>query len=132
MQVKATVFGFLCVCFSNTLYADYDVADLEKLFTDKQQRARIDALRSGRSTNPGLKKAKRVSVQGYVTRSNGKSVAWINNSNTLEKKIAGGVNVNKASIGKNKKVVVSVDGRNVKLKPGETWHAQTGRIVDNQ
>lgn len=132
MQVKPTIFGFILLCFSNILYADYDVGNLNKLFTDKQQRAQIDAIRSGKSTKPELKKANRVSVLGYVTRSNGKGVAWVNNKSTLEEANVGGVNVNKASIGKNKKVVISVDGRNIKLKPGETWDTQTGRIVDNQ
>ena len=132
MQVKSIISGLLCFICSGVLYADYDAANLQKLFTDKKQRAQIDAVRSGNYTEPGLKKTNSVKVLGYVTRSDGESVAWINNQNTLTGSKVGKVKVQQSSIGKNKKVGVTVDGKHVHLKPGESWSVETGKIVDKQ
>jgi hypothetical protein len=115
------------------LHADYDAADLQKLFTDKKLRARIDATRSGDYT--GLDKQKQTSkikVSGYVKRSNGKSVVWVNNKSTLAGSKIGDVKVHRSSIGKDKKVTISVDNKTTRLRPGETWYKETGKIVDNQ
>ncbi len=118
---------------SNILYADYDAADLQNLFTDKLQRARIDATRSGKRTGSDTRQqTSKIKVSGYVMRSDGKSVVWINNKNTLESPRIGDVQVHLSSIGKNKKITVSVNGKRKQLKPGEVWHKETGKIVDNQ
>ena len=132
MQVKSIISGLLCFICSGVLYADYDAANLEKLFTDKKQRAQLDAVRSGSYTEPGLKKTKRVYMQGYVTRSDGRSVAWVNNKNTLASSKISGVKVQQLNIGKNKKVGVTVAGKHKHLKPGESWYVETGKIVDKQ
>ena len=132
MQVRLFTTGLICIICSTPLFADYDAADLKKLFTDKRQRVQIDAARSGNYTAPGLQKTNKVSVMGYVTRSDGKSVAWVNNKNTLDSSKIGEVKVQQSNIGKHKKVGVTVDGAHVHLKPGETWHKETGKIVDNQ
>ena len=126
MQVKSIISGLLCLIYSSVLYADYDAANLHKLFTDKRQRAQIDATRSGNYTEPGLKKTTRVKVLGYVTRTDGKSVAWVNNKNTLDSSKIGEVKVRQSNIGKYKKVGVTVDGRHVHLKPGEAWSVGSG------
>ena len=47
MQAKKITIGLICMMCSSALYADYDAEDLQKLFTDKRQRAQIDAARSG-------------------------------------------------------------------------------------
>ena len=133
MQIKLIITGLFCMIYSNILYADYDAADLQKLFTDKQQRARIDVTRSGKHTGSDVQKqTSKINVSGYVTRSNGKSVVWINNTNTLDSPRVGNVRVHQSSIGKNKKVTVSVDNKTTRLRPGETWYKETGKIVDNQ
>ncbi len=133
MQIKLIIAGLFCMICSNILYADYDAADLNKLFTDKKQRARIDATRSGDYTGSDIRQqTRKIKVSGYVTRSDGKSVAWINNKNTLDSPRVGSVKVHQSSIGKNKKVTISVDNKTTKLRPGETWYKETGKIVDNQ
>lgn len=104
---------------------------LQNLFTDKKQRAQINASRSGKSTNAELKKTDKISVSGYITRTGGKSVAWVNNKNTLDTTSVGDVKVHQASIGKNKKVGLTVGGKHVRIKPGETWYKETGKVVDN-
>ncbi len=131
MLVKSIVSGFLCLIYSSVLYADYDATNLQTLFTDKKQRAQIDASRSGNYTEPGFKKTKRVYMQGYVTRSNGKSVAWVNNKNTLDSSNIGEVKVQQLNMGKNKKVGVTLGGRHVHLKPGESWYKETGKVKGN-
>ena len=133
MQVKSITVGLMCLLCSSVLYAEYDADDLQKLFTDKKQRAQIDAARSGNYTGSELQQqTSKVNVSGYMTRSDGKSVVWVNNRNTLESSKIGDVRVQQSNIGKDKKVGVTVDGRHVHLKPGETWNKETGKIVDNQ
>jgi hypothetical protein len=117
---------------SSVLYADYNSADLKTLFTDREQRAQIDAIRSGKNTSVKSPQTTRIKVSGYVTRSDGKSVVWVNSKNTLESSTVGNVKVYQSSVGANKKVTLSVDGKTRRLKPGETWHKETGKIVDSQ
>ena len=128
MSLKLIITGLFCMIFSSALHADYDVADLKKLFTDKRQRAQIDATRSGNFTGAELpqQQTNKIKVSGYVTRSAGKSVVWINNKNTMDTSKIGNVKVQQSNIGKNKKVGVTVDGRHVHLKPGETWSEDSG------
>ena len=127
MQIKLIITGLFCAICSNILHADYDAANLQKLFTDKQQRARIDATRSGKRTGSEMKKqTSKIKVSGYVTRSDGKSVAWINNKNTLDSSKIGEVKIQQSNIGKNKKVGITVGGMHVHLKPGETWSEDSG------
>ncbi len=133
MQFKLVITALFCMICSNVLYADYDAADLQKLFTDKKQRARIDAARSGNDIMPDSRQqTRKIKVSGYVTRSDGKSVVWINNKNTLNSPGPGDVKVHQSSIGKNKKVTVSVGNKTAKLRPGETWFKETGKVVDNR
>ncbi len=112
---------------SNVLHADYDAVDLQKLFTDKKLRARIDATRSGDHTGSDKQQqTRKIKVSGYVKRSNGKNVVWVNNKNTLESSKIGKVKVQEANIGNNKKVGITVDDTHVHLKPGETWSEDSG------
>ena len=54
------------------------------------------------------------------------------NTNTLDSPVVGNVKVHQSSIGKNKKITVSVDNKTTRLRPGETWYKETGKIVDSQ
>ena len=117
---------------SSLLYADYNSADLQTLFTDREQRAQIDAIRSGKNTGVKSPQTTRIKVTGYVTRSDGKSVVWVNNKNTLESSTVGDVKVYQSSVGTNKKVTLRVDGKTKRLKNGETGNTETGKIVDSQ
>jgi hypothetical protein len=40
--------------------------------------------------------------------------------------------VQQSTIGEDKKVTISVDNKTTRLKPGETWYKETGKIVDDQ
>jgi len=131
MQVKLILTGLFCIFCSSAVHADYDATNLNKLFTDKKQRAQIDAARSGSYSGSDLQQTSDVNVSGYVTRSDGKSVVWVNNKNTLDSSKLGDIKVYNSSIGKNKKVTISVNGKTARLKPGETWSESTGTIKDN-
>lgn len=128
LKIKATSSFFmatLSIICCGTSYAEHDVEELNTLFTGKEQRASIDAARSG-NASPELQKSNKVTIDGYVTRSDGKDVVWVNNRNTLDDSTVGGVKVQQSNIGKNKKVGVTIDGTHVHLKPGETWSEGTG------
>jgi hypothetical protein len=131
MQIKSIIIAFLCAMSSGALHAEYDAADLKKLFTDKKQRAQIDAVRSGNYSEAGSQKTNQVKVSGYVTRSDGKSVVWLNNKSTLDSSRLGDVKIRQSTVGKNKKVTITIDGKTNRLKPGETWLKETGQIVEN-
>ena len=131
MHFKLIIIGLISMVCSSALHADYNEDYLKKLFTDKKQRAKIDAVRSGKTFGSESQQTNEIYVNGYVTRSNGKSVVWVNNKNTLDSSKIGNVNIHQSSAGKNKKVTISVDGKTVRLKPGETWLESTGKVNDN-
>jgi len=131
MKRVYTLLTLTCILFSNLAIAAYDSASLKTLFTDKSQRAQIDAQRSG-VVVPGKTslQSNKVKINGYVTRSDGKSVVWVNNKNTLESSTVGNVKIQQGNIGKDKKVGVTVDGKHHHLRPGETWDKISGAVVD--
>ena len=130
MRVKTIFAGLLFALYSSVSSAQYDANDLDKLFTDKSQRARIDAARSG---NSGFEtqRVDKVKVSGYMKRSDGKNVVWVNGESTIDKSRLGDIRVHQKSIGKEKKVTISVDGKTVRIKPGEAWLKDTGNVVDS-
>jgi len=125
LQVKLVtgVFFILCSCVA---HATYDAADLKKLFTDKGQRARIDAERSGSYSGEQEQHTREVKISGYMTRSDGKSVVWVNDKNTLESPKLGNVRVHQSSVGRNKKITLTVKDKTIRLKAGETWTEEPG------
>ena len=131
MPVRMMITSLLCLMYSSVSLAGYDASDLQQLFTDKKQRSQIDAARSGNVTAAELPQTSQVKMSGYMTRSNGKSVVWLNNTNTLQSSKMGDVRVQGATVGKNKKVTLTVGGNHKRLKPGEVWHKDTGKVIEN-
>ena len=132
MNKKSIIFFMLCgLLNSSVVSAEYDAGELHRLFTDKKQRAQIDAARSGNVKSKSDPVTEQVKVSGYLKRSHGKDVVWFNDDSTLEGNRKGNVRVRQSDIGSNKRVSISVDGRIVRLKPGETWHKESGKIVDS-
>lgn len=122
--VKLLISGMLLLTFTSVSYAEYAESDLNNLFTTKKQRAKIDSARYGKRITKPVKhkqKTRKVKVNGYVTRSDGKSVVWLNDKNTMDRSKIGDVKVHQSSIGQNKKVTISVDGKTTSIKPGEVW-----------
>lgn len=131
MRVRKIALSLLCLMHSNMLFASYDASDLQQLFTDKKQRSQLDAARSGDATANELPHTSQIKMSGYMTRSNGKSVVWLNNTNTLQSSKLGDVRVQESTVGKNKKVTLTVDGNHKRLKAGEVWHKDTGKVIEN-
>lgn len=131
LLIKVFLSSMLFFSFISTSYAEYDESELKDLFTTKKQRIKIDAKRFGKpvvaSVKPQVKKKiknKKVKVSGYMKRSDGKSVVWVNNRNTMESSKVGDVRVHQSSVGQNKKVTITVGDKTTKLKPGEVWKKQ--------
>jgi hypothetical protein len=131
MLVNKLAIGMLLLVTSSVDASGYDDSQLLNLFTDRQQRSQIDALRSGSVSDEGIRETNKVNLNGYMRRSDGKSVVWVNDGNTIEGTRVDDLRVHSSSVGRDNKVTISVDGKTARLKPGETWIKETGKIVDN-
>jgi len=132
MQVNIMIAGLVSILCSTAVYAEYDADELGKLFTDKTQRTQIDAARSGNYSGKVPEQADKVNMSGYLKRSDGKNVVWVNGENTLESSEVGSVKVYPKAIDENdNKVPVSVDGNRLYLRPGESWSKSTGKVKEN-
>ncbi len=123
-------------------------ASLEgRLFTTPAERARLDQLRL--TSKPPSKQELQgdqteevaapvappsVSVQGYITRSDGKKgTVWINNTPVQENDEAGDVRVRKLPQNGNQ-VQISIPslGRDLKLKAGQVYEPETDSISEDK
>jgi len=131
MRNKLLFTMLICACLSNTLHAEYDPENLKSLFTNKNQRDQIDIARSGKATGTKQNQTSQINLSGYLTRSDGKSVVWLNDKSTLKNSTIDGARVHQSTIGNNKKVTVTLDGKTKSLKPGEVWSTEKGKAADN-
>jgi len=132
MLVNKLAIAMLLLVTTSVYATEYDESQLLNLFTDQQQRAQIDALRTGAvSSEKGVRETNKVNLNGYMRRSDGKSVVWVNDGNTIEGARVDDLHIHSKSVGRDSKVTISVDGKAARLKPGETWIKETGKIVDN-
>jgi len=106
---------------SNMAYAEYNESELKNLFTNKQLREEIDAKRTGKYRSSKKGPVTQVKVNGYMKRSGGKNVVWVNGKSTMNSSRVGGVTVFTQSITKSNKVPLRVDGRKIYVRPGEVW-----------
>lgn len=119
--------------FTRTANAEYDASKLKTLFMDVEQRHQIDRLRSGKVLHQKKavsRQSEKVTVSGFVKRSQGKSVVWVNDSNTLNGNRLADSHVKTGRIDSNNRVTLSLDGRYLKLKPGESWVPQNRSNAD--
>lgn len=122
--------------------------DDQRLFTTDEQRAHLDDLREGTATSrepegddrrrqaelPEIEREPppSVRVQGFVRRSGGPPAVWLNDDSTLAgDRIGGELRVHSGSIRGDTVTVELPDGRIVRLKPGQTWDPESGRVVDS-
>lgn len=108
---------------------------LNRLFMEPESRARIDATRKGdpvvenSEQNP---QASKIRVDGVMIRKNGKNVVWVNGESNINGVKAGGVQVHTRQIDRNNyRVPIRVDQETVRLKPGQTWSGESGKISDD-
>ncbi len=105
---------------SDIMFAE---SGLGTLFTTPQQRQQIDRQRAGSvdgATAPGNASPGKIRVDGLVRNSRGKSIVWVNGHAVQGRSDKKGVKV--LSRGSDARgVVLQVDGRRVRVKPGESW-----------
>lgn len=122
-----------CLAPAGSIAAYYEESSLGKLFSTPVQRQKIDAFRKGKSMGVAREQISPtdIKVQGIVKRSDGASTVWINGKSTLDSNYVGGVNVRLNSISDSSgKVTVGIKDKAVRLKPGQVWSEDTGRISD--
>jgi hypothetical protein len=128
----------ISVCLSSLSWNAYAVGDadgLNRLFTDQETRARIDAARKG---DPVIEKddkngsTGKIRVDGVVIRENGDNVVWVNGENDRNSGNIGGIYVRSSQVNrKDYRVPVRLDGKTVRLKPGQVWNDENGKISDD-
>ena len=123
------------VLSTSVMASGFNEQTLKSLFTTPAERQAINAERRGRQggSEEIITGPTSVQVNGIVSRSDGKSVVWMNGRNTMNNSMIDGVKVYANSMKKsNSKIPVMIDGRMVYIKPGETWSEETGIVDETQ
>jgi hypothetical protein len=110
------------------------VENLGTLFTDSQQREKLEAVRRGTYMEEAEKNSRvsNIRIDGVMIRSDGKNVVWVNGRSTLDGMPVEGVKVNAEAADRNShKVPVTIEGKRVYVKPGQVWSEGTGQVTDN-
>ena len=136
MLIKHKCYLFLPFLFhcSFALASDYNEQSLGKLFTTPAERRTIDTDKRGDAQQTTVRNItpSSIKVNGLVIRSKGKNSVWINGHQPKENETIDGVKVNsKAVSNKNINIPVLVDGKSIRVKPGQSWSEDTGSVVDS-
>lgn len=113
---------------------EYDESALGLLFTTPIERQSIDNAKRHDVPQESLRRVTptNVKINGIVIRSNGGSTAWVNGKQTSGNNTAAGVKVMTRLVSNtDKKIPVLVDGKSIKIKPGQSWSEETGTVDDN-
>lgn len=114
----------------------------QRVFTRGDERARLDRAREGvriesrggerRAVVPEEPpKVPDVHLQGYVRRSDGPPAVWVNDGNTLRgDRVGGRLQVQSGRIDGGTVLIRLPDGRSIRLKPGQRYDPDSGRVVD--
>jgi len=134
IQLKNLVILLALLLVSEHAISEDDIEELGRLFVDVEQREKLEAVRRG-TYEKEVEQESRVSnirINGVMMRSDGENVVWINGENTLDGEPVKGVKVNPDTADSDTyNVQVQIDGKRVKLKPGQNWSEGTGTIKDN-
>jgi len=108
---------------------------LNRLFTDPETRARMDAARKGDPVLENIgeyQSAKKIRVDGVMMRENGDNVVWVNGESSLDNNKIDGARVRTKQIDrKNYRVPLRLDDKTVRLKPGQAWTDESGKVSDD-
>ena len=133
-QLKNLVILLALLLISEYAISEDEVEELGRLFVDVEQREKLEAVRRG-TYEKEVEQETRVSnvrINGVMMRSDGENVVWINGENTLDGEPVKGVKVNpETADSETYNIQVLIDGKRVKLKPGQNWSEGTGTIKDN-
>ena len=143
--IRSLIFLSLCLLISTSglLASEQSIVKNYSgiIFTTLKQRNNLDRIRRvthGRNVNKNVQKKKEKSddsshytLRGFVKRTNGNNIVWINDDNTSGKKLSEyGLKVNTRSI-RSDKVYVSLAGKKFRLKPGQSIESSTGKVIEN-
>jgi hypothetical protein len=133
---RATMYSGIVIIslLSSASMAADDVESLGTLFTDSEQREKLEAVRRGTYLEEAEKNSRvsNIRVDGIMLRGDGHNVVWVNGSSTLEGGPVEGIRVSPEAINKdNNKVPVTIEGKRVYVKPGQIWSEGTGQVTDN-
>jgi hypothetical protein len=136
-------FGFFLISFAQSTSAE----TLGRLFTTPAERARLEQLRhvppveekqAEKEQEPTALPTEpveipNITVQGYVTRSDGSNTAWVNGQNSLDGDLESQhIRVPTRGIqGGRVSVQLPEGGRSVRLRPGETFSPSASRVTDS-
>lgn len=127
-----------------------------RLFTTAGERERLAALRSERAERQAQRDAEqqsggaasrgssaaraspkpepppRVDLRGFVRRSDGPEAVWVNDGSTLSgDMLEDNIRVRDGRLDGSTVRITLPDGRTIRLKPGQTWDPETGRVRDS-
>lgn len=143
-----SVFAFTLVIFLTTTQVTMATEKLGRLFTTPQERNALERLRHQRPVEivqpeikirekPEAEKEEQpeiggITVKGLVYRKNGKSTAWINNSNTYEGSPENQyIQIDAKNIDPDNVVIeIPLNEKKVKLKTGETYNPEADQVHD--
>lgn len=124
----------------------------QRLFTTAAERQRLDELRTaeeGRSEAASSaqsgggaaadrrarvepRKPPPVKLRGFVRRSEGPGAVWVNDASTVDDaRLPDDLRVHSGRLDGATVTVTLPDGRTIRLKPGQTWDPDSGRVVDS-
>lgn len=133
-QLKNPVILLALLLIPQHVISADEVEELGRLFVDVEQREKLEAVRRGTYDMESEQESRvsNVRINGVMMRSGGENVVWINGENTLDGEPVKGVKVNpETADSETYNVQVQIDGKRVKLKPGQNWSEGTGTIKDN-
>lgn len=124
--------------------------DFGRLFSSSAERKKLDILRKNQKLvvaspqqSTRLEPAadelpEPITLQGYVKRSDGSTTLWVNNKAVQENSIQDDVEIGRLSKQKSSakngsdslSVRIPATGKNVRLKAGQVYEPETGRIVE--
>lgn len=118
----------------------------QRVFTRQVEREKLDAIRAAmdREKKPEPETAAtsalpvekppevpEVRLQGFILRSDGPPAVWVNERNTLGgDRIDGNLQVESGRIQGQTVLIRLPDGRTVRLKPGQRFQPDSGRVTD--
>ena len=133
-QLKNLVMLLALLLVSEHAISEDEIEELGRLFVDVEQREKLEAMRRGtyeKEVEPESR-VSNVRINGVMMRSDGENVVWINGENTLDGEPVKGVKVNPDTAdSETYNVQLQIDGKSIKLKPGQNWSEGTGTIKDN-
>lgn len=115
----------------------------QRVFTRGEVRERLDRARedarlepkggdgSQQAVVPASPKVPEVRLQGFIRRSGGPPAVWVNDASTLGgDRIEGSLTVESGRIEGQTVLIRLPDGRSIRLKPGQRYDPDTGKVMD--